>query len=280
MTSSAPKKRRRKRMRTDQPAEPLWQCSFSVAHQNLQARIWRPSGWARPAVALPSSSSSAAASSRWTPGWPWRCGWWTPGTLRFRLCWSPEAEQQQEIVKLRWIVGTLPINYRPGRMAHLEGIPPALLLQQSGFIHLPDEPLGIVNGVYRVFFRLFGCFMSNQHRRGREWDTAGDTQPALLVCDHLHIPATGVEDSHGAEGGAQVQSDDLRFGRRKVLLAQVPGQEQGQDRRTCSKRTSLWGPADGTVLRIFNPKEVTVFDLPKIVIAPVIVTQSFQVTGL
>lgn len=56
--------------------------------------------------------------------------------------------------------------------------------------------------------------MSHQHRGGREWDTAGDAQPALFVCDHLHGPATRVEDADRTEGGAQVQADYFGFGRR------------------------------------------------------------------
>lgn len=99
-------------------------------------------------------------------------------------------------------------------MTHLEGISRTLLLQHPRLKSLPDEPLGIVNGVLWASFRLLGCFVSNQDRSGGEGDAAGDTQPALFVRDHLHMPAARVEDAHGTEGRAQVQSDYFGFGRR------------------------------------------------------------------
>lgn len=99
-------------------------------------------------------------------------------------------------------------------MAHLEGISRTLLFQHPRLKYLPDEPLGIVNGVLWVSFRLFGCFVSNQHRSGSERHTAWDTQPALFVCYHLHIPATRVKDADRTEGRAQVQADNFWFGRR------------------------------------------------------------------
>lgn len=129
-------------------------------------------------------------------------------------------------------------------MRHLEGISLALLLQHPRLKDLPDEALGVVNGVLGVSFGLLGCFMSNEQRRASEGDAARDAQPALFICDHLHSPAARVKDAHRAEGRAEVQSDDFRFGRRQVLLAQVPGQKQGQDRGTCGERTSHSRPAD------------------------------------
>lgn len=75
--------------------------------------------------------------------------------------------------------------------------------------------------------------MSGQHRGGGEGDGGGDAPPALLVRDHLHLPAARMEDPDGAERGAQIQADHFGFGGRQVLLAQVSGQEQGQDDGTC-----------------------------------------------
>lgn len=51
---------------------------------------------------------------------------------------------------------------------HLEGVSCTLLLQQPRLKDLPDEPLGIVNGVLWVSFGQFGGFVANQHRIGRE----------------------------------------------------------------------------------------------------------------
>lgn len=112
---------------------------------------------------------------------------------------------------------------------HLERVASALLLQSLRLEDLPDEPLGVVDGVLRVAVGHVRGFVSDQHRRVGERHGARDAQPALLVRDHLHLAAARLEDAHGAEGGAQVQADHSGLGGRQVLLAQVPGQEQGQD---------------------------------------------------
>lgn len=104
------------------------------------------------------------------------------------------------------------------RNTHLEGVSRTLLLQQPRLKDLPDEPLGIVNGVLWVSFGQFGGFMANQHRIGREWDATRDAQPAFFVCDHLHLPAARVEDADRTEGGTQVQTDYPWFRRGQVLL--------------------------------------------------------------
>lgn len=116
-------------------------------------------------------------------------------------------------------------------MTHLKRVPSTLLLQDLRIKDLPDEPLGIVDGVLWVGVGQVHGFVSGQHRRGGEGHGAGDALPPLLIRDHLHLPAARVEDADGAEGGAQIQADHFGFGRREVLLAQVTGQEQGEDHR-------------------------------------------------
>lgn len=130
-----------------------------------------------------------------------------------------------------------------GSQEYLEGVSGTLLLQEPRLKDLPDEPLGIVNGVLWVSFGQFGGFVANQHRFGREWDATRETQPAFFVCDHLHLPAARVEDADRTEGGAQVQTDYSWFRRGQVLLPQVASQKQGQDSRTCGKWTPHSIPA-------------------------------------
>ncbi len=124
-------------------------------------------------------------------------------------------------------------------MAHLKRVPSTLLLQELRLKNLPDEPLGIVDGVLRVAVSQVHGLMSSQHRRGGEGDGTGDALPPLLICDHLHFTAARVEDADRAEGGTQVQADHFRFRGRQVLLAQITSQEQGQYHRTCGTETRV-----------------------------------------
>lgn len=114
-------------------------------------------------------------------------------------------------------------------VTHLERVPSTLPLQHVRLEDLPNESFGVVDGALRVAVGHVRGFVSHQHGLAGESHRAGDAQSAVLVRDHLHLPAARVEDAHGAESGAQVQADHPGFGGRQVLLAQVAGQEQSQD---------------------------------------------------
>lgn len=79
--------------------------------------------------------------------------------------------------------------------AHLKRVTGAFLLQNPWFKYLPDEPLGIVDGVLLVSVGQFHRFMSRQYGSAGEGDGARDAHPPLFICYHLHLPAARMEDS-------------------------------------------------------------------------------------